>query len=128
MRRVVSHAAPFVPRMRAGVSRLRQWGFWREVQIQANGRAAWRAETMQIVCDFAAFSAADGFRRDEHAAIRREAQRQTRRDALAGRSRLDGRHGPCLSCAPRPGWGDCGHRARKAGKGGACAAGAPGKG
>jgi hypothetical protein len=50
--------------MRAGASRLRQWGSWREVQIQANGRAAWRAETMQIECDFAAFSAADGFRRD----------------------------------------------------------------
>ena len=84
MRRVISHAAPFVPWMRAGASRLRQWGSWREVQIQANGRAAWRAETMQIVCDFAAFSAADGFRRDAHADIRREAQWQTRRDA--GRS------------------------------------------
>ena len=48
----------------------------REVQIQADGgRAAWRAETMQIVCDF---SAADGFRRDAHIDIRREAQRQTR--------------------------------------------------
>ena len=36
----------------------------REVQIQADGgRAAWRAETMQIVCDF---SAADGFYRDAH--------------------------------------------------------------
>ncbi len=34
----------------------------REVLIQADGgRAAWRAETMQVVCDF---SAADGFRRD----------------------------------------------------------------
>ena len=84
MRRVISHAAPFVPWMRASASRFRQWGSWREVQIQANGRAAWRAETMQIVCDFAAFSAADGFRRDAHADIRREAQRQTRRDA--GRS------------------------------------------
>jgi hypothetical protein len=64
MRRVISHAAPFVPWMRAGASRLRQWGSWREVQIQANGRAAWRAETiqangraawraetMQVVCD-----------------------------------------------------------------------------
>ena len=48
----------------------------REVQIQADsGRAAWRAETMQILFDF---SAADGFRRDAHADIRREAQRQTR--------------------------------------------------
>ncbi len=47
----------------------------REVQIQADGRAAWRAETMQIVCDF---SAADGFRRDGHIDNRREAQRQTR--------------------------------------------------
>ncbi len=47
----------------------------REVQIQANGRAAWRAETMQIVCDF---SAAVGVRLDAHADIRREAQRQTR--------------------------------------------------
>jgi hypothetical protein len=75
MRRVISHAAPFVPWMRAGASRLRQWGSWREVQIQANGRAAWRAETMRIVCDF---SAADGFRRDAHADVRREAQRQTR--------------------------------------------------
>ena len=36
----------------------------REVLIQADGgRAACRAETMQIVCDF---SAADGFRRDAH--------------------------------------------------------------
>ena len=43
----------------------------REVQIQADGRAAWRAETMQIVCDF---SAADGFRRDAHIDIRRETQ------------------------------------------------------
>jgi hypothetical protein len=46
----------------------------REVQIQADGgRAAWRAETMQIVCDFLA---AGGFRpeRDAHADIRREAQ------------------------------------------------------
>jgi hypothetical protein len=60
--------------MRAGASRFRQWGSWREVQIQANGHAAaWRAETMHIVCDFAAFSAADGFRRDAHADIRREA-------------------------------------------------------
>ena len=75
MRRVVSHAAPFVPWMRAGASRLRQWGSWREVRIQANGRAAWHAETMQVACDF---SAADGFRRDAHADIRREAQRQTR--------------------------------------------------
>ena len=48
----------------------------REVQIQADGgRAAWRAETTQIVCDF---SAADGFRRDGHVDNRREAQRQTR--------------------------------------------------
>jgi hypothetical protein len=48
----------------------------REVQIQADcGRAAWRAETMQILCDF---SAADGFRRDAHIDIRREVQRQTR--------------------------------------------------
>ncbi len=47
-----------------------------EVQIQADGgRAAWRAETIQIVCDF---SAADGFRRDAHVVIRCEAQRQTR--------------------------------------------------
>ena len=45
------------------------------VQIQADGRAAWRAETLQIVCDF---SAADGFRRDGHIDNRREAQRQTR--------------------------------------------------
>jgi hypothetical protein len=48
----------------------------REVQIQADGGcAAWRAETMQIVCDF---SAADGFCRDAHIDIRRESQRQTR--------------------------------------------------
>ena len=48
----------------------------REVQFQADGGcAAWRAETMQIVCDF---SAADGFRRDAHIDIRREAQRQKR--------------------------------------------------
>jgi hypothetical protein len=40
----------------------------REVQIQADGRAEWRAETMQIVCDF---SAADGFRRDGHIDNRR---------------------------------------------------------
>jgi hypothetical protein len=102
MRRVISHAAPFVPWMRAGGSRLRQWGSWREVPIQANGRAAWRAETMKIVCDF---SAADGFRRDAHIDIRREAQRQTRRDAgrncgqaptsaLCTTCHLDGR--PCL--------------------------------
>ncbi len=26
----------------------------REVQIQADGRAAWRAETIQIVCEFSA--------------------------------------------------------------------------
>jgi hypothetical protein len=44
----------------------------REVQIRADGgRAAWRTETMQIVCDF---SAADGFRRDAHIDIQREAQ------------------------------------------------------
>jgi hypothetical protein len=50
----------------------------REVQIQADGgRAAWRAETMQIVCDFLA---ADGFCRDApHIDIRRESQRQTPR-------------------------------------------------
>ena len=48
----------------------------REVQFQADGGcAAWRAETMQIVCDF---SAADDFCRDAHIDIRREAQRQTR--------------------------------------------------
>ena len=48
----------------------------REVQIQADSRRAeWRAETMQIVCDF---SAADGFCRDAYIEIRREAQRQTR--------------------------------------------------
>ncbi len=48
----------------------------REVQIQADGRrAAWRAETMQIVCDL---SAADGFCRDAHIDrdIRREARAQ----------------------------------------------------
>ena len=42
----------------------------REVQIQADGRAAWRAETIHIVCDF---SAADGLRRDGHIDNRREA-------------------------------------------------------
>ena len=48
----------------------------REVQFQADGGcAAWRAETMQIVCDF---SAADDFCRDAHIDIRRESQRQTR--------------------------------------------------
>jgi hypothetical protein len=51
----------------------------REVQFQADGGCAallaWRAETMQIVCDF---SAADGFCRDAHIDIRRESQRQTR--------------------------------------------------
>jgi hypothetical protein len=48
----------------------------REVRIQADGgHATWRAETMQNV---RYFSAADGFRRDVHAAIRREAQRQVR--------------------------------------------------
>ena len=45
-------------------------------RIEADGgRAAWRAETMRIVRDF---SAADGFRRDAHLDIRREAQWQTR--------------------------------------------------
>jgi hypothetical protein len=67
------HAGPFVAGMRPGA--LRQLGAQREpeVQIQADGgRAAWRhgAETMQIVCDF---SAADGFCRDAHIDIRREA-------------------------------------------------------
>ena len=79
----------------------------REVQIQADGgRAAWRAETMQIVCDF---SAADGFRRDAHLDIRREAQRQTRprrrsklhvaAHARTDACRLDGR--PCAELAGR---------------------------
>ncbi len=44
------------------------WAALIEVQIQADGgRAAWRAETIQIVCDF---SAADGCRRDAHVVIR----------------------------------------------------------
>ena len=54
----------------------------REVQFQADGGcAAWRAETMQIVCDF---SAADGFRRDGHMAY--GARRIGSRTRDAGRS------------------------------------------
>ena len=75
----------------------------REVQMQApdGGRAAWRAGMMQNVSDF---SAAEGFRHDAHADIRREAQRQMRprrrsklqvpARARTDACRLDGR--PCL--------------------------------
>ena len=82
----------------------------REVQIQADGRrAAWRAETMQIVCDFrpptisvATRTLTSGARRNGRRA--RDAGRssvhvaaQTRTDAC----RLDGR--PALSSSPK--WG-----------------------
>ena len=89
----------------------------REVQIQADGRAEWRAETMQIVCDF---SAADGFRRDGHIDNRREAHWQTRprrrsklhvaAHARTGRRlslAVDGR--PCAELAGR---GSGGHRSQ----------------
>jgi hypothetical protein len=79
------------------------------VQIQADGGcAAWRAETIRIVCDF---SAADGSCRDAHIDIRRESQRQTRPPArrrsklhVAAQTRtdacrLDGR--PCAELAGR---------------------------
>ena len=79
----------------------------REVQIEADGgRAAWRPETTRSMCDF---SAAEGFRCDAHADIRREAQRQTRprrrsKLQVAARARtdacrLDGR--PCAELAGR---------------------------
>jgi hypothetical protein len=72
-------------RRRAAGGALRQFGSARSRFnfIQADGRAAWRAETMQIVCDF---SAADGFRRDGHIDNRREAQRQSRRQTRPTRT------------------------------------------
>jgi hypothetical protein len=97
----------------------------REVLIQADGgRAAWRAETMQIVCDF---SAADGFRRrDGLIDNRRETQRQTRprrrsklhvaAHARTDACRLDGR--PCAELAGRGSGGHRSHRPMKAGGGG----------
>ena len=95
----------------------------REVQFQADGGcAAWRAETMQIVCDF---SAADDFCRDAHIDIRRESQRQTRprrRSKLhvaaqtrTDACRLDGR--PCAELAGRGSGGHRSHRPMKAGGG-----------
>ena len=73
----------------------------REVQIQADGG---RAEPTRIACDV---SAADGIRRDVHADMRREAQRQTRprrrsklqvaAHARTDACRLDGR--PCAELA-----------------------------
>ena len=97
----------------------------REVQIQADGgRAAWRAETMQIVCDFrpptisvATRTLTSGARRNGRRA--RDAGRssvhvaaQTRTDAC----RLDGR--PCAELAGRGSGGHRSHRPMKAGGGG----------
>jgi hypothetical protein len=99
----------------------------REVQIQADGRrAAWRAETMQIVCDFrpptisvATRTLTSGARRNGRRP--RDAGRssvhvaaQTRTDAC----RLDGRHGPCAELAGRGSGGHRSHRPMKAGGGG----------
>jgi hypothetical protein len=98
----------------------------REVQIQADGRrAAWRAETMQIVCDFrpptisvATRTLTSGARRNGRRA--RDAGRssvhvaaQTRTDAAC---RLDGR--PCAELAGRGSGGHRSHRPMKAGGGG----------
>ena len=90
----------------------------REVQVQADGRrAAWRAETMQIMCDFrpttisvATRTLTSGARRNGRRA--RDAGRssvhvaaQTRTDAAC---RLDGR--PCAELAGR---GSGGHRSHR---------------
>jgi hypothetical protein len=100
----------------------------RRVTVESMGQREVQFNSSERACNMACgndadrvrdFSAADGFRRDAHAEIRREAQRRTRRrrslpvavrsklQALArartDTCRLDGR--PCLSLRVAPGVG-----------------------